>query len=69
MAAHPGGHSLFPEASSRASPPLRTLFPVVVVVLAAAVPLVLKWRERRRWANRTISGGRKALALYLNDRR
>lgn len=48
---------------------MSTLFPVVVVFAAVAVPAVLRWRERRRWANRAISGGRKALVLNLHDRR
>jgi cytochrome c-type biogenesis protein CcmH/NrfF len=45
------------------------VFPVALVVLAATVTFVLKRRERRRWANRVISGGRKALVLNLVDRR
>ncbi len=45
------------------------MFPVLVVVVTAAVAFVLKRRERRQWENRRISGGRKALVLNLVNRR
>ena len=67
MAARPGGHSAFPR-SVRASSPLRSLFPILVVAAAAVVTLVAKLRERRLWASRRISGGRKALVLNLYQR-
>jgi hypothetical protein len=47
---------------------LRLLLPVLVVV-AAAVGLALKHRQRRQWERRKISGGRKALVLNLVERR
>lgn len=46
---------------------LSKLFPALVVAgvgLAAA----WRWRSRRRLARMRLSGGRKALALYLADR-
>jgi hypothetical protein len=48
---------------------LSSLFPVFVLAVAAAVAFTLKRRERRLWAGRRISGGRKALVLNLLDRR
>ena len=67
MAARPGGHSAFPIATERASP-VRSLFPILVVGAAAVVTLVAKLRERRLWASRRLSGGRKALVLNLYQR-
>lgn len=55
------------RSSNRPSPPLRYLIPFVVVV-AAAVTYVYRRRERRLWASRRLSGGRKALVLNLIDR-
>jgi len=56
----------------RASPPvhvLSTLFPVVALVAAVAVYVyVLRRRERRLWASRSIPGGRKALVLNVFTR-
>lgn len=48
---------------------MRSLFPVVVLAIAAAAALIVKRRERRLWAGRRISGGRKALVLNLIERR
>jgi hypothetical protein len=48
---------------------LSSLFPFVVVAVAAAIAFAVKRRERRLWAGRRISGGRKALVLNLLDRR
>jgi hypothetical protein len=48
---------------------LSSLFPVVVLAVAALVTFAVKRRERRLWAARRISGGRKALVLNLLDRR
>jgi len=62
-----GGRPAFAE-SKRAGPPLRLLFPVVVVV-ATVLAYALKRRERQQWERRKISGGRKALVLNLLDRR
>jgi cytochrome c-type biogenesis protein CcmH/NrfF len=46
-----------------------TLLPVVALVIAAAVvAFAARRRARQRWANRRISGGRKALVLNLFDR-
>jgi len=47
---------------------LRSLFPILVVAAAAVVTLVAKLRERRLWASRRISGGRKALVLVQHQR-
>ncbi len=45
------------------------LVPVVlVVVVAVALPAALRYRARRRLARLNISGGRKALVLYLAER-
>ena len=46
---------------------MRYLIPFVVVV-SAAVTYVYRRRERRLWASRRLSGGRKALVLNLIDR-
>jgi hypothetical protein len=43
------------------------LFPVVLLV-AIAVPAALRYRARRRIERLKISGGRKALVLYLAER-
>jgi hypothetical protein len=43
------------------------LVPAVVLV-ALAIPAALRYRARRRIARLKISGGRKALVLYLADR-
>jgi hypothetical protein len=43
------------------------LVPAVVLV-AIAVPAALRYRARRRLARLRISGGRKALVLYLAER-
>ncbi len=47
---------------------MRSLIPVVLVVIAIAIAFTYKRRERRLWASRRLSGGRKALALNLFDR-
>jgi hypothetical protein len=48
---------------------LSTLFPIVALVAAAAVYVyVLRRRERRLWASRSIPGGRKALVLNVFTR-
>ena len=55
----------------RASPPLRTLsslLPIVAVAVAVVVYYALRRRERRQWASRSISGGRKALVLNVFHR-
>jgi hypothetical protein len=39
-----------------------------VVLAALAVPAALRYRARRRIARLKISGGRKALVLYLAER-
>jgi hypothetical protein len=41
---------------------------VPVVLLAVALPAALRFRARRRLAKLNISGGRKALVLYLAER-
>jgi hypothetical protein len=43
------------------------LVPAAVLV-AIAIPAVLRFRARRRLARLNISGGRKALVLYLAER-
>jgi hypothetical protein len=43
------------------------LVPAVLLV-AIAVPAALRYRARRRLARLRISGGRKALVLYLAER-
>lgn len=43
------------------------LVPVAVLV-AVAIPAALRFRARRRLAKMNISGGRKALVLYLAER-
>jgi hypothetical protein len=48
---------------------LSSLFPFFVLAVAAAIALAVKLRERRLWAGRRISGGRKALVLNLIERR
>jgi hypothetical protein len=44
---------------------LSALLPIVAVAAAAVSYLVLRRRERRHWATRSISGGRKALVLNV----
>jgi hypothetical protein len=44
------------------------VFPILVFVAPAAFIAIAKFRERRRWANRRITGGRKALVLNLYRR-
>jgi hypothetical protein len=44
------------------------LVPAVVVLAALAIPAALRLRARRRVARLKISGGRKALVLYLAER-
>ncbi len=46
---------------------MRYLIPVLAV-LAAAATYVYRRHERRVWASRRLSGGRKALVLNLIDR-
>jgi hypothetical protein len=48
---------------------LSSLFPVLVLAVAAVITLAVKRRERRLWEARRISGGRKALVQNLVDRR
>lgn len=48
---------------------MRSILPVLLVAAAALGVYAYKRRERRIWASRRISGGRKALALWLADRR
>jgi hypothetical protein len=47
---------------------LSSLFPVLGVVAVAAVVVMMKRRERRLWASRRVSGGRKALVLNIYRR-
>lgn len=47
---------------------MSTLVPVVVVLAAVAISAALRLRARRRVARLKISGGRKALVLYLAER-
>jgi hypothetical protein len=42
---------------------VRPLFPILVLVAPAVFTVIAKLRERRLWASRRISGGRKALVL------
>ncbi len=46
---------------------MAALVPVVLLV-AIAVPAALRYRARRRIERLKISGGRKALVLYLAER-
>jgi hypothetical protein len=46
---------------------LRLLIPVLIAAAAAAT-YAYRRRERRLWASRRLSGGRKALVLNLLDR-
>jgi uncharacterized membrane protein len=48
---------------------VRSILPVLLVAAAAVGVYAYKRRERRIWESRRISGGRKALALWLADRR
>jgi hypothetical protein len=45
-----------------------TLVPAAVVLAVVAVTAALRLRARRRVARLKISGGRKALVLYLAER-
>jgi hypothetical protein len=47
---------------------VRSLFPILVVAAAAVTTVIAKVRERRLWASRRLSGGRKALVLNLYRR-
>ncbi len=46
-----------------------SLFPVAIAIVTAVAYYALRRRERRQWASRSISGGRKALVLNVFDRR
>jgi hypothetical protein len=48
---------------------VRSILPVLLLAAAAVGVYAYKRRERRIWERRRISGGRKALALWLADRR
>jgi hypothetical protein len=48
---------------------VRSILPILLVAAAAVGVFAYKRRERRRWESRKLSGGRKALALWLADRR
>jgi hypothetical protein len=54
-------------ASSRSVPVVSALFPALVLAGAGVVAAV-RYRNRRRLARMRLSGGRKALVLYLADR-
>ena len=45
-----------------------SLFPVVLLAVAAVTFYAYRRRERRLWQSRRISGGRKALVLNIYDR-
>jgi hypothetical protein len=47
---------------------VRSLFPVVLLAVAVVSVYAYRRRERRLWASRRLSGGRKALVLNLYDR-
>lgn len=49
--------------------PVRSLIPILLVAAAAVGVYAYRRHERRIWEARRISGGRKALALWLADRR
>lgn len=52
---------------------MRFLLPIAIALLLVAVAAVsayvVRRRARRRWATRSLSGGRKALILNLIERR
>lgn len=48
---------------------MRSILPVLLLAAAAVGVFAYKRRERRLWERRKLSGGRKALALWLADRR
>ncbi len=48
---------------------MRSILPVLLVAAAAVGVYAYRRRERRLWEARRITGGRKALVLWLADRR
>lgn len=69
MAARGPGAAILRSTGPPSEPPLSSLLPVLVLAAAAVITLAVRRRERRLWAGRRISGGRKALVLNLVDRR
>jgi predicted membrane-bound mannosyltransferase len=56
------------QALARSVPLVTALFPALVLA-GVGVVAVFRYRNRRRIARMRLSGGRKALALYLAERR
>ncbi len=55
------------HALARSVPLVTALFPALVLAGAGVVAAV-RYRNRRRLSKMRLSGGRKALVLYLADR-